>query len=110
METYDEGDIRALFTEDAVCRAHPWEGGSAGVDAIVAAWNAVRDDAQETTFEVPGVDIAGDRAYIRAVSGYPRFDDVWENLFVVDLVADGRARSFVGWDVKRPHAEDAAPS
>jgi SnoaL-like domain len=109
-ETYREGDIRALFTDDAVYRAHPWEDGVVGLDAIVAAWLAVRDDARDTTFEVLEVNVDGDRAFIRGVSGYPRFDDVWENLFVVDLAQDGRARRFTGWDIKRPHDEDAASS
>ena len=109
-ETYEEADIRALFTDDAVYLAHPWEPGFTGVDAIVDAWNAVRHDAADTTFEVRGIDVVGDRAYVRAVSGYPRFGDVWENLFVVDLAPDGRATRFVGWDAKRPHDEDAASS
>lgn len=103
-EIYDAADIRALFTEDAVYRAHPYESGFVGHDAIVAAWDAVKDDAADTRFEVQAVHVAGNVAFIRAVSDYPVFGDVWENLFEVALTEDGRAESFTGWDIKRPTA------
>ena len=103
-ESYDEADIRDLFTENAVYRAHPYESGFVGQDAIIAAWNAVRDDAAGTTFDVLAVHVDGDAAFIRAVSGYPVFGDVWDNLFEVELGEDGRATSFTGWDIKRPAA------
>lgn len=103
-ESYDSAEIRALFTEDAVYRAHPYEAGFVGHDAIVAAWDAVQEDAAGTTFEVWDVHVDGDHAFIRAVSGYPLFGDVWDNLFEVVLRADGRAASFTGWDIKRPAA------
>ena len=37
-ETYSEADVRALFTEDAEYRYHPWDEPERGLDTIVDAW------------------------------------------------------------------------
>jgi hypothetical protein len=109
-ESNDEGEIRALFTDDAVYRAHPYDVGEAGADAIVAAWLRDRDEPGDTTFEVGAVRIDGEIAFVQAVTDYVRAGDVYDNLWVIAFAPDGRARDFVEWYMKRPPVEDAAAS
>ena len=109
-ESNAEADIRALFTDDARYAFHPYDDPVIGVDAIVADWLENRDEPGDTTFEVRSVHVDGDTAFAHAVTGYMRRGDVYENLWVIELGADGRARSFVEWYMKRPPVEPAASS
>jgi ketosteroid isomerase-like protein len=109
-ESNVEADIRALFTDDAVYRAHPYDDGEVGVDAITAGWLRERDEPGDTTFEVLDVHVDGSVAFVRAVTDYVKDGDVYDNLWVVELSPDGRASSFVEWFMKRPPVEDAASS
>ncbi|MFW8745197.1 YybH family protein [Mesorhizobium japonicum] len=109
-ESNDEREIRALFTGDAVYRAHPSDPGEVGVDAIVAAWLRDRDEPGDTTFEVRTIHLDGDTAFVRAVTDYVHHGDVYDNLWVVEFAADGRASGFTEWYVKRPVVEDPAVS
>ncbi len=102
-ESNEEGDIRALFTDDAEYRYHPYDADAeTGVDAIVAAWLHNRDEPGDTTFEVRSVHVDGDTAFVQAVTEYVARGDVYDNLWVIDFAADGRARRFTEWYMKRP--------
>jgi ketosteroid isomerase-like protein len=102
-ESNDEGDIRALFTDDATYRFHPYDDDpESGVDAIVTTWLRNRDEPGDVTFEVRAINVDGDTAFVQAVTDYVKRGDVYDNLWVVELAADGRARAFTEWYMKRP--------
>jgi len=105
--TNDPDDITALFTEDAVYFTQPWGEPWAGADAIVAGWLEARDEpgTYEFEWEIAGVD--GDRVFVDARTDYAAGEQqpegrVYRNLWVIDLDADGRARSFTEWYMKKP--------
>ena len=101
-ESNEPDDIRALFTDDATYRDFPSQAEPpTGQDAIVAVWLKQRDEPGDTTFEVGQIDISGDRAFVRAVTEYVKAGDVYDNLWVIDLAADGRASAFTEWYMKR---------
>lgn len=109
-ESNDEGEIRALFTDDAVYRSYAADPGARGLDAIVAGWLRDRDEPGDTTFEVGPIRIAGDTAFVQAVTDYVHRGDVYDNLWVVVIAGDGRASDFTEWYMKRPPVEDPAAS
>lgn len=105
----DAGTIRALFTEDASYRWHPWETGDdlvRGADAIVAAWLDEPDDPQawEMRFEVLAVDgdlgVARCQTVYRPTAESPR--RAYRNLFLIRLTADGRCRDFTEYYMREP--------
>jgi ketosteroid isomerase-like protein len=106
-----EADIRAVFTDDAEYRYHPYDAEPvAGIDAIVANWLENRDEPGTTTFDVRAVHVDGDTGFVQAVTDYLALSTVYDNLWVVEFGADGRARTFTEWFMKRPPAQDAAAS
>jgi ketosteroid isomerase-like protein len=102
-------DIRALFTEDAVYLAwpgdpEPW----VGHDAIVAGWLAHADEPDDHEFEWSLLAVDGDVAIARCVTTYLEdTPNVYDNLFVIRLAADGRATEFTDWVIKRDPDEAA---
>ncbi|MNL36530.1 SnoaL-like domain protein [compost metagenome] len=108
-KTNEPDDIRALFTEDAVYFTEPWGEPWAGADAIVAGWLEARDEPGTYAFEweIAGVD--GERVFVDARTDYAAAQEqpegrVYRNLWVIDLDADGRARAFTEWYMKKPRA------
>jgi uncharacterized protein (TIGR02246 family) len=97
-------DIRSLFTEDGVYHATPSHKGWTGHEEIVKRWLEHQDPAGSTTFEWKQVAFDGEIGVVTAVSGYPdgpkkgTYDNVW----IVELAPDGRARSFTDHFVARP--------
>ncbi len=95
-ESNEPDDIRALFTEDGVYYATPTHSGWKGHDEIVRHWLEHQDPPGSTTFEWKQVSFDGETGVATAVSGYPdgpkkgTYDNVW----IVELAADGRARTF----------------
>lgn len=90
-------DIRALFTVDGTYAGgpydpHPW----IGQDAIVQEWLAHRDEPGEWTFDGRPLAMTGDVGVIEGRTHYTSGRD-YANLWVVELAADGRARSMVEW-------------
>jgi ketosteroid isomerase-like protein len=70
-ESNDEGDIRALFTDDATYRFHPYDDDpESGVEAIVAAWVQNRDEPGDFAFELGPIRVAGETAFVQAVTDY----------------------------------------
>lgn len=100
--TNSPADVRALFTEDAVYRFHPWEDGVSGHDAIIAAWLDGADSPGSWTFERGGLAADGELHVVEGVTRYPQDARDYANLWVVRLTPDGRASSFTEWYMKLP--------
>jgi ketosteroid isomerase-like protein len=110
-ESNAEADIRALFTDDAEYRYHPYDDDPVvGIDAIVANWLENRDEPGTTTWELRAVHADGDTGFVQGVTEYLRLGTVYDNLWVIRLAADGRAHAFTEWYMKRPPVRDAAAS
>jgi ketosteroid isomerase-like protein len=110
-ESNAEADIRALFTDDAEYRYHPYDDEpAAGIDAIVASWLENRDEPETTTWEVRAVHADGDTGFVQGVTDYHRLATVYDNLWVIEFADDGRARTFTEWFMKRPGVQEAAAS
>lgn len=95
-ESNDPADIAGLFTADAEYRSYPWAQPAVGTDAIVALWLETADPAGNHRFSWH---VVGAAAEPHLVQGHTEYDDgrVYENLWLVSLAADGRARSFTEW-------------
>lgn len=96
-------DIRALFTEDAVYltsphEAEPWR----GREQIVERWIAERDEPADWTFEWTLLGVDGGRAFVQGRTDYRGNARSYDNLWVIQLAADGRATSFTEWYMPRP--------
>jgi SnoaL-like domain len=105
--TYDEGAIRALFSEDAAYRYHPWDEGDEAVhgrDAIAADWLADRDEPGTWTAEYHPWGIDSDRAVAVGISRYlvdGALDREYHNVFLCRFDADGACREFTEFFMKR---------
>jgi SnoaL-like domain len=105
--TYDENAIRALFSEDATYRYHPWDEGDEAVhgrDAIAAAWLADRDEPGSWSAEYHPWAIDGDRAVAVGVSRYlvdGAVDREYHNVFLCRFDADGACREFTELFLRR---------
>lgn len=103
-ESNDEAAIRALFTEDGVYHATPshqpdW----VGHDEIVEHWLEHQDPPGSTTFEWKQVALDGSTGVVTAVTTYPDGPKkgVYDNVWIVRLAEDGRAREFTDYFVAR---------
>lgn len=99
-ETNDPSDIRSLFTEDAEYRDGPSTPPWVGHDAILAGWLGQKDDPGTWSFDYELTAVDGDVAVIRGRTNYPASTEKsthYDNLMVIRLDADGRARSFTDW-------------
>jgi hypothetical protein len=100
--TNDPEDIRALFTEDAIYatspqEAEPWR----GRDDIVEHWIAGRDEPDDWTFEWKLLGVDGGRAFVQGLTTYRGNSRSYDNLWIIQLTADGRASSFTEWYMQR---------
>jgi ketosteroid isomerase-like protein len=103
-ESNDEGDIRGLFTDDAVYRGFPDDPEPfVGLDAIVAGWLGDPDQPGDTEFEWSVLAVDGEVAIARCVTTYltETPPTVYDNLFVIRLRPDGRATEFTDWWIAR---------
>lgn len=100
-DSNEAGDIRGLFTEDGRYRFSPFHEPVTGHEAMVRAWLERRDGAGDHrfTFEVIAVD--GETAIVQGHTDYDD-GDVYENLWVLELADDGRARSMTEWFMEPP--------
>ena len=105
-ETDAPADIAALFTEDATYSPLPFSQSWRGRDAIVDEWIKRGDSAALPGFEHEIVAADGSVGVIKGLTTYYATDKtpetVYGNLWIVNLVPDGRAKSFAEWWVQRP--------
>jgi hypothetical protein len=96
-----------LFTDDAVYNYHPHEPEPVvGVDAIVESWLENRDEPGDTEFAWKVLAVDGEIAIAQCVTTYLTAEPphTYDNLWVIRLGDDGRAREFTEWYIKRPEA------
>lgn len=110
-QTYDPGEIGALFTADAEYRWHPWDDGddvARGREAIVAAWLASRDrpgtycgDYRPLLMQNETVIAVGTSRYYTDDTR-ATLDREYHNLWVLRFAGDGRCGSFTEWYMRVP--------
>ena len=105
-ETYDAGQIGALFSDDAEYRWHPADEPEKGRDAIVEAWlnpggNASDRDAPGTYLgEYRPYAVDGHRAVAIGTSTYwsdasrSSVERLYYNSWLIEFDDDGKCRSF----------------
>ncbi|MEY2848469.1 MAG: hypothetical protein RI885_1134 [Actinomycetota bacterium] len=103
-----DGDIRSLFTDDAIYLTAPFDEPRVGVDAIVEGWLADRDDPSDWSFDWQPLVADGG---LSTITGETRYTDgrVYSNLWVIGLEADGRASSFMEWYMEHPTDDSRDP-
>jgi ketosteroid isomerase-like protein len=97
-------DIRALFAPDGSYRFHPWDEPVVGHDAITAAWLDAQDDVGDHTFVWEILALDGDTAVVQGRTTHSD-GDVYDNLWVLRLGADGTATAFTEWFMEPPTAD-----
>ena len=100
-------DVRGLFQDDGTYRFHPWDEPLVGVTAIVQQWTGdARDEAGDHAFTWRVLAVDGSTAVVQGRTEYDD-GDVYDNLWVLDLADDGRARQFTEWYMEPPGTDDA---
>jgi ketosteroid isomerase-like protein len=110
-ESNDEGEIRGLFTDDAVYRGFPDDPAPfVGIEAIVTGWLENADQPGDTDFEWKLLAVDGEVAVAQCVTVYVTATPpkTYDNLFVIRLKPDGRASEFTDWFIARRAGGDAA--
>ena len=107
-------DIAALFAPDARYYTAPFRTPHTGVDEIVRFWVDNGDSQVPWDFEYDVIAREGDLYVIRGATRYPEGGDavrqkteVYSNLWLVTLGADGRATEFVEYWMEDDTAESA---
>ena len=113
--SYDEGEIRSLFTSDARYRYHPYDPESdtlVGADAIAADWTTAQNRDAAGTYDAhyEPYAIDGDRAVAIGWSRY--FTDasqsavarIYDNVYLLRFDDEGRCAEFTELFMKRPDA------
>lgn len=101
-ESNDPDDIRALFTPDGEYLTGPSDEPWRGHDDIVAKWLESADQPGDTSYENLGVlAVDGDLGVVQLRVDY-REGRYYDNIWVIELDADGRARRFTEWYMTRP--------
>jgi hypothetical protein len=67
----------------------------------VEHWLAGRDEPDDWTFEGELLGVDGGRAFVQGLTSYRGTGRVYDNLWIVQLAADGRASSFTEWYMQR---------
>jgi SnoaL-like domain len=94
-------DVMTLFTADAEYRFAPSEEPAVGHDAIVTRWLDDADAPGDHTFHWHLLALDGDLAVIQGRTEYARGTS-YDNLWILDLAPDGRARAFTEWYMTPP--------
>jgi ketosteroid isomerase-like protein len=109
--TYDQEEIGALFSEDAVYFYNPFDDPARGREAIVASWLEEPDEPGTYEGSYRPVLVAGDQAVAR---GYSRYLDTngtvaneFDNLFLLRFDADGRCAEYREWYMEKPEPDAA---
>lgn len=99
--TDDPDDVAALFAADALYFTAPFQEPLRGVEEIVAYWLGEKEAGIPWDFASQVLAREGDMYVVRAVTTYPQgtrdadAPEVFHNLWLVTLGADGRATEFV---------------
>ena len=104
-DSNEPDDIRALFVPDGRYRFRPSEDPVTGHEAIVAAWLDGRDEPGDHAFSWETVAVDGGTAVVQGRTTYSAGSAAgrsYDNLWVLRLEPDGRAREFTEWYVERP--------
>ncbi|MCS0499275.1 nuclear transport factor 2 family protein [Protaetiibacter mangrovi] len=94
-------DIRALFTPDGEYLTGPSERPWRGHDEIVANWIEAADQPGDTSYTSTVIAVDGELGVVQLTVDY-REGRLYDNIWLVELAADGRARRFTEWYMKRP--------
>jgi ketosteroid isomerase-like protein len=113
-ETYDDADVRALFSDDAEYKWHPADDPEKGIDDIAFAWlnpggNASsRDKAGTYKAELTPYVVEGNKAVATGVCTYwtdtsrSKVDRIYYNNWLLEFDDAGKCRSFTEyWMVPR---------
>ncbi len=90
--------LRKLFVEEASYRMSPYEEPAVGLAAIAVLWERERegpDEPFEMRHEIIAVD--GGTGVVRVEVRYGASGNEYRDLWIVQLAADGRCRSFEEW-------------
>jgi ketosteroid isomerase-like protein len=93
----DPEAIGALFTDDAEYRTGPFDDPWRGRAEIVEAWLERKDEPGSWRFEIVGVHVAGDTAFVEGRAHYPDDGQRFANLWQLELDDGGRATRYVEW-------------
>lgn len=105
-EANDPTLIRALFTDDATYRYHPYDNPVVGADAIAESWLSDPDEPGSWTATYEPVAIDGDIAVALGTTRY-RADHrqpqrTYHNCFVLRFDMSGRCQQFTEWYIRQP--------
>ena len=100
-QSNDPDDIRGLFTPDGEYLTGPSEKPWSGHDEIVASWLRDADQPGDTEFDGWVIAVDGDLGVVQARVDY-REGRLYDNIWLIELEPDGRARRFTEWYMKRP--------
>jgi ketosteroid isomerase-like protein len=113
-ETYDEADVRKLFTDDVEYRWHPYDDPEQGITDVVFAWlnpggNAADRDTPGTyAAELRPFAVDGNRAVAVGTCTYwtdttrSKVDRIYHNNWLLEFAPDGRCRSFTEYYMQQP--------
>ncbi|WP_143340685.1 nuclear transport factor 2 family protein [Demequina sp. NBRC 110057] len=94
-ETKAEGDIRAIFTDDAEYWFRPNDAEPVrGIDAMIESWR--EPEPTEPVHDLAVLIENDELGIIKGTVSYPGHAD-YTNLWEVWFASDGRARKFVEW-------------
>ncbi|MGH8928188.1 MAG: nuclear transport factor 2 family protein [Acidimicrobiia bacterium] len=99
--SYDRGQIKALFAEEASYQYHPWDEPLRGADAIADDWLANQDEPGSWEASYRPLMVDGQRAITTGHSSYDNGRRYW-NLWEVDFDDQGRCIRFVEWFMRQP--------
>lgn len=95
-DSNDPAAVAGLFTDDADSLHYPWAVPAHGTDAIVERWLSSADEPGDHRFSWQEIGVDGDRHFVQGRTAYAD-GRTYENLWIVDLDDDGRARRFTEW-------------
>ena len=100
----DPAEISVLFAEDAAYFTEPFGEPWRGCDAIVEGWLSRRDEGG-WHFDWTPLVLEGGLAVVTGTTRYTEPPQVYSNLWVIRLDADGRCSEFTEWWMRQPAAE-----
>lgn len=113
-KSYERDEIAALFSDDVVCRYHPWDEPIHGREAVVSSWLGEgayeawdRDDEGTYDGSYRPFAIEGDVVVAVGTSTYTERPGgpvcaVYDNCFLLRFDPEGRCRELTELFMKRP--------